>query len=109
MMGTSEQQTKANAGTDAAQFIKTTASSPATEKFLGKLEVKAHDQPQMSLGHFSAAKRLKGFAIQLLPEPKIKDSIITKIATVGDSDDYELVLHVTNNGNIPLTAQIWEL
>ena len=107
-MGTSEQQQNATT-TNAAQFIKTTASNSSTEKFLGKLEVKAHDQPQMSLGHFSAAKRLKGFAIELLPEPKIKDSIITKIATVGDSDDYELVLHVTNNGNMPLTAQVWEL
>lgn len=75
---------------------------------IGKVEVKAHDQPRISLGNFTANHPPKGFSIHITPDPE-PEAIVTQVTTLGSDKEYELILHIANYGNKTVNAKIWPL
>jgi hypothetical protein len=75
---------------------------------IGKVEVKAHDQPRISLGNFTANNPPRGFSIHITPDPD-PEAIVTQVTTLGSDKEYELVLHIANYGNKTVNAKIWPL
>jgi hypothetical protein len=86
----------------------TARSAKQSEQPLSKVEVKAHEQPHVSLGTFTEANPPKGFSIHLTPDPD-PEAIITKVVTLGNEKKYELILHIANYGNKTVNAKIWPL
>ena len=64
-----------------------------------EIEVKPHDELDKSLGIFTDAKPPKGFSIEISPDPEPSDSVITRIMSLGPAEQYELMLHIVNQGN----------
>jgi hypothetical protein len=75
---------------------------------IGKVEVKAHDQPRISLGNFTSSNPPKGFSIHITPDPE-PEAIVTQVTTLGSDKEYELILHIANYGNKTVNAKIWPL
>jgi hypothetical protein len=74
-------------------------------KIIGEIEVRAQEQPHMSLGDYTAAHPPKGFSIHVHPEPE-PDTIVTQVTRLGSDEEYELVLHIANYGSNTVSAQI---
>jgi hypothetical protein len=83
------------------------SSNPAGDP-IGKLQIKAHEQPHISLGNFTSTHPPKGFSIHITPDPD-PDAIITKVMTLGSDREYELILHIANYGNKTVNAKVWPL
>jgi hypothetical protein len=79
------------------------------EKYIGELEAEPHDQPHISLGHFTRTSHLKGFVIEIAPDPEPEESIVTHITALGSEKKYELVLHVANYGIKSVTVRVWRM
>ncbi|HMI09195.1 MAG TPA: hypothetical protein VK497_02245 [Candidatus Saccharimonadales bacterium] len=75
---------------------------------IGKVEVKAHGQPRISLGNFTANNPPRGFSIHITPDPD-PEAIVTQVTTLGSDKEYELILHIANYGNKTVNAKIWPL
>ncbi len=86
------------------------ARSANSEKrhLFGMVQVKAHGQPQISLGNFTANNPPKGFSIHITPDPE-PEAIVTQVTTLGSDKEYELILHIANYGNKTVNAKIWPL
>ncbi len=85
------------------------ARSANPEKMpIGKMEVKAHGEPHISLGNFTAKNPPKGFSIHITPDPE-PEAIVTQVTTLGSDKEYELILHIANYGNKTVNAKIWPL
>ncbi len=72
------------------------------------VNVKAKDQPHLSLGQYDAMHVPKGFAIHITPYPE-PDTIVTQVNLLERPDEYELVLSIANYGDKTITAQVWAL
>jgi len=83
-------------------------SAKSDQQPLSKLEVKAHQQPRVSLGNFTDANPPKGFSIHITPDPD-PEAIVTQVTTLGSDKKYELILHIANYGNKTVNAKIWPL
>jgi hypothetical protein len=77
--------------------------------FLGQLRVKPQDQERMILGTFTVKDNLKGFCIDVKPNPDPDDSVVTHIINAGTDDEYKLLLHIINYGSKTITASIRQL
>lgn len=73
---------------------------------LSTLEVKPQEHQQVSLGRFSETDHVKGFSIELSPDPEPTGSIATHIVSLGTPKTYELILHIVNSGDHAVTATI---
>jgi hypothetical protein len=77
--------------------------------FIGALQADSEQQTHMSLGHYTAAHRPKGFAVELSAEDEQQDTAVAQIFSQGTPRHYELVLRVTNHGRVPVTASVWQM
>lgn len=78
------------------------------DTYIGEVKVEPYGQPHMPLGHFTPASRLKGFTIELTPDPDPEGSIVAHVMALGEANNYELVLHVANYGTKTVTARVWK-
>jgi hypothetical protein len=84
-------------------------SQNISSELIGKIRVKPHEQPRLSLGSYTTDQPPKGFSIEIHPDPEPKESIVTEITKMGITRRYELILHVANYGNKAVTAKVWQL
>jgi hypothetical protein len=75
---------------------------------IGEIEVKAEEQPHISLGNYNTTHPPKGFAIHISPDSE-PEAIITQITRLDSGEEYELVLHIANYGNKTVSAEVWQL
>ena len=83
--------------------------SNGSGKLLGEISVRPRDQGRMLLGTYKPQDALKGFAIQLKPEPDPKSAVVTQIANAGTGEHYKLLLNIMNYGTKTVTATVWQL
>jgi hypothetical protein len=83
------------------------STNPAGD-LIGKLQIKAHEQPHISLGNFTSVHPPKGFSIHITPDPD-PEAIVTQVTTLGSDREYELILHIANYGNKTVNAKVWPL
>ena len=79
------------------------------DTYIGEIAAKPYEQPHMSLGYFTPLSRLKGFAIEIIPDPDPENSIVAHVVAVGASKRYELVLHIANYGLKTINARVWQI
>jgi len=99
--------THLKSGSDETYLI-TTEENVVEKTPVAELEVRAKEQPHISLGSYTAANSPKGFAIHISPDPE-PETIVTRITRLGTDKKYELVLHIANYGNVTVSAEIWRL
>lgn len=75
---------------------------------IAKMQVRAHGQPHISLGSFTANNPPKGFSIHITPDPE-PEAIVTQVTTLGGEKEYELILHIANYSDKTVNAKIWPL
>ncbi len=93
---------------DASHLI---VSNPAVTKRsypLSEIEVKPQETPSISLGDYNKANTPAGFAIQISPT-STSETVATHVTRLGTDDAHELILHITNNGDRAICAEVWEL
>jgi hypothetical protein len=83
------------------------STNPAGDP-IGKLQIKAHEQPHISLGSFTSTHPPKGFSIHITPDPD-PEAIVTQVTTLGSDREYELILHIANYGDKTVNAKVWPL
>jgi len=83
--------------------------SNGRDSFVGEVKVEPYEQQHTSLGFFTRRSQLKGFAVELKPDPDPENSVVTQVTPLGSAQRYELVLHVANYGNKTITANIWQV
>lgn len=93
---------------EASRPVTTFTGAPLDKHPIGEIEVKAKEQPRMSLGNFSDTNPPKGFAIYITPEPEPGD-IVTQVTQIGGDKHCEMVLHIANYGNKTVCAEVWQL
>lgn len=94
--------------TDASYLIKN-GQEPRNATFIQKLLLKPAEQRRIPLGNFTNDIPPKGFLVEVDPDPKPTDSILTKVISLGSSTQYSLFLDIANYGPKPFAAEIWEL
>jgi len=82
--------------------------SNGSGRLLGELKIKPQGQERLLLGSFTAGS-LKGFSVELTPQPDPEDAVVTHIANAGTAEEYKLLLHVINYGAKTVTAKVWQL
>lgn len=90
------------------RVLPTARSAKPEGQPITKLEVKAHEQPRVSLGNFTSEHPPKGFSIHITPDPD-PEAIVTQVTTLGSEKEYELILHIANYGNKTVNAKVWPL
>jgi|GEM_PF-3526194 len=78
-------------------------------KLLGQFKVKPNEQSRMSLGSFAIYEPLKGFSIEITPNPDPTNSVVTEILNTGTPQLYKLTLFVSNYGTKPVIAKVRQL
>ncbi len=78
-------------------------------KLICTIDVQPRDQSRVSLGKFTSDDKLKGFSIEITPEPDSPDSIVTHITNLGTSSQSRLVLHIANFGDKAISADVRQL
>jgi hypothetical protein len=107
VLNASQTASKEKAKSQKAVSHRARSTNPASEP-IGKLQIKAHEQPHISLGNFTGEHPPKGFSIHITPDPD-PDAIITQVTTLGSDKEYELILHIANYGNKTVNAKVWPL
>ena len=81
----------------------------STPKIVGEVEVRSGEQVRFPLGVYYAADALKGFAIQINPEPA-DGAIVAKIVGIrAKNGGRKYVLHLANYGDRTVCAQVRSL
>lgn len=70
-------------------------------------EVKPHSQSHTSLGDFTRDSPPIGFSLEVAPDDSQIVTQITELSAVYD--EYELVLHVTNDGDQTASVEVKQL
>lgn len=83
--------------------------SNGSGKLLGEITIKPRNQGRMLLGSYAASDALRGFSIQLQPQPDPEDAVVTQISNAGTTQQYKLLLHIMNYGTKTVTATVWQL
>lgn len=78
-------------------------------KYVGQLRAAPQQQIQMSLGVFGADRPVKGFSIDISPDPDVDESVVAQILSVGSDKRYELILNIANFGDHAVTADVWQM
>lgn len=93
--------------TEASHLLRFTPSEQAQP--IMSVEVKAHTQTHVSLGDFTDEKPPIGFPIEVTPDydPKTVVARVTRLDAAFD--EYELVLHVTNNTDEVMSVEVQQL
>lgn len=73
------------------------------------LSVRPGQQSHVPLGVFTEAQPLKGFLVELDPDPNPDSSVITKVLRVSVAQGYTLTLHIANFGRNTVTAAVRQL
>lgn len=92
-----------------ASYLLKDASQLRNAYFIQKLMLKPAEQRRIPLGSFTEDLPPKGFLIEIDPDPKPDNSVVTKVASIGSSLKYSLFLDIANYGLKPLAAEIWQL
>lgn len=90
-------------------FHLTNDSATGSEKFIGELKLKPYNQSRIPLGRFSVSHPPKGFSVEIAPDPNPTDSVTTQVMNTGDSRQYNLMLHASNNGTSTVTIRVYQL
>lgn len=77
--------------------------------FIQKLTLKPAEQRRIPLGSFTEDLPPKGFLIEVNPDPKPANSVVTKVASIGSATEYSLFLDIANFGLKSFAAEIWQL
>ena len=94
--------------TDTEQLVQE-QMRPGDAVFIKKLEIKPSEQRRIPLGSFAEEETLRGFLVEVNPDPMPVKSLATKITRHGDGDRYALYLHVANHGKKSLQLEVWRL
>jgi hypothetical protein len=78
-------------------------------KYVGRMHVAPQQQLQMSLGVFGADRPVRGFSIDLSPDPESDESVVAQILSVGSDQRFELILNIANVGERAVTADVWQM
>lgn len=68
--------------------------------------VTPQSQMRTLLGKFDSLDSLKGFSIEVTPDPDPEDSVTTFITLLERDNRSELYLHITNYGTRTVTAAV---
>lgn len=78
-------------------------------RYVGKLEVGPWQQSRMSLGVFDDNNPAKGFSVNLTAGPEFAEAVMTRVISLNRSKQYELMLHIANNGDKKIGIEIWQM
>ena len=84
-------------------------------KLVSTVVVKPRDQLRISLGQFTPGDMLKGFSIEITPEPDPPGAVVTQITNIGTSSTSStsstsrLTLHIANFGDKAISAEVRQL
>jgi hypothetical protein len=93
---------------DATQLIR--ESDKVDQRPLLALEVLPLSQPHFSLGNYSVDDSPIGFTIEISPEDEYLDNVVVQITRLTAAyDEFELVLHIANYGNEPLSIDVFRI
>lgn len=74
-----------------------------------RLELKPTEQQRLSLGSFKGNNPPKGFSVEVTPDPDPAGSVLTEVTSMGTSEQYKLIMHITNYGVRTISAEVWRL
>jgi len=94
--------------TDTTQLIEP-QMRPANATFIERLEIKPSEQRRIPLGNFADEETLRGFLVEVDPDPMPAKSVATKVTRSGNDGRYTLYLHVANHGKRAVRLEVWQL
>lgn len=95
-------------GPDASHLItneKAKEPSPA----ICTIDVKPTEQKSCFLGEYPRDAKLRGFSVEIDPEPDPENSVVTHVINMGDSKKHKLHLEIANFSNKRITATVREI
>lgn len=91
--------------TDASQLL--SGESKGGSPPICQITVQPKDQNRVQLGEFDKGDKLKGFSVELTPDPDPANSIVTRITSIESADKRKkLILHVANYGTRAINVSV---
>jgi hypothetical protein len=92
---------------DASHLISN--DSTDTAAIVCTVKVKPNDQQRCPLGEYAPDARLRGFSVELTPDPDPENSVVTQITNNETAKKQRLHLHIANYGSKTVTAIVRQL